>query len=166
MASPEGFIASVEMWPLNWAPRNWAVCNGMLLNVRDFEALFSLLGTTYGGDGYTTFGVPDMRDRIPIGAFGKRIVSQRGGHEYITLTTENLPSHTHVAAGMAQPKAFTGKGTLTSDPTNNYPGAPSTAIYGSTPNTEMGSSPITVAIQNAGEINHFRLHHLIWLLIS
>lgn len=92
----ESYIGEVRMFGGNFAPRGWALCEGQLLPISEYEALFSLLGTTYGGDGQTTFGLPDLRGRIPvhpnnttIGAGGK------GGSETVTLMTSQLPSHTH-----------------------------------------------------------------------
>lgn len=156
MASPgdTGFVASLELWPLNWAPRDWAICNGALMEIEEHTTLFALLGTTYGGNGISNFALPDMRDRVPMGAFGNRYVGQYGGYQSIRLPELYMPSHTHVATASGKQKAFTGKGTLVSDPTNNYFGAPSTAIYGSTPNTDMGDIPVTVNVEGAGGVRH------------
>ena len=108
------------MFAGNFAPRNWAFCNGQLLQVSQNDALFSLLGTTYGGDGRTTFGLPDLRGRAPIhqgtglGLTTRRIGS-KGGAEIVTLTTAHLPSHAHDDANLRA----TGNPADTSDPTNN-----------------------------------------------
>lgn len=88
------------MFAGNFAPRGWALCDGQLLAVSQNDALFSLLGTIYGGDGRTTFGLPDLRGRIPIHAgTGPGLSPQRqgarGGEESVTLTVNQLPSHTH-----------------------------------------------------------------------
>jgi microcystin-dependent protein len=102
MADP--FIGEITMFGGNFAPRNWAFCDGQLLSIAQNQALFALLGTTYGGDGRTTFGLPDLRGRIPIhvgsgpGLSG-RSWGQRGGQETVTLATQQLPSHQHIQQG-------------------------------------------------------------------
>lgn len=88
------------MFAGNFAPRGWAFCDGQLLAVSQNDALFSLLGTIYGGDGRTTFGLPDLRGRIPIHAghgpgLSERRLGAKGGAEKVTLTVNQLPSHTH-----------------------------------------------------------------------
>jgi len=94
------FIGEIKMFAGNFAPRSWALCDGQLLSVSQNEALFSLLGTIYGGDGRTTFGLPDMRGRIPVhqgqgpGLTDRRIGSHFGT-EQETLTEAQLPSHNH-----------------------------------------------------------------------
>lgn len=96
----EPFVGEIRMFAGNFAPRGWAFCDGQLLAVSQNDALFSLLGTIYGGDGRTTFGLPDMRGRLPIhqgtgpGLSARRLGS-RGGAEHETLTTNQLASHTH-----------------------------------------------------------------------
>lgn len=100
MASAEPFIASVNIFAGNFAPINWAFCAGQLVSISQNSALFSLIGTTFGGDGVTTFGLPDLRGRTPVGVGnGSGIASvvwgQQGGLESVTLTTLNLPSHNH-----------------------------------------------------------------------
>jgi len=96
----EPFVGEIRMFAGNFAPRGWAFCDGQLLAVSQNDALFSLLGTIYGGDGRTTFGLPDMRGRIPIHAgagpgLSDRRLGAKGGDENVTLTTNQLPSHTH-----------------------------------------------------------------------
>ena len=99
----EPFIGQVTYFAGNFAPRGWAFCDGQLLAVSQNDALFSLLGTIYGGDGRTTFGLPDMRGRILIhegngpGLSNYRLGS-KGGAENVTLTTLEMPIHSHVAA--------------------------------------------------------------------
>ena len=96
----EPFIGEIRMFAGNFAPRGWAFCDGQLLAVSQNDALFSLLGTIYGGDGRTTFGLPDMRGRIPVHAgsgpgLSPRRLGAKGGAENVTLTVNQLPSHTH-----------------------------------------------------------------------
>ena len=96
----EPFIGEIRMFAGTFAPRNWAYCDGTLLQVSQYDALFSLLGTIYGGDGRTTFGLPDLRGRIPIHAgsgpgLTTRSLGAKSGAETETLTANQLPSHTH-----------------------------------------------------------------------
>ena len=96
----EPFVGEIRMFAGNFAPRGWAFCDGQLLAVSQNDALFSLLGTIYGGDGRTTFGLPDMRGRIPIHAgsgpgLSPRRLGAKAGAENVTLTVNQLPSHTH-----------------------------------------------------------------------
>ncbi|MGD2115233.1 MAG: tail fiber protein [Acidobacteriota bacterium] len=96
----EPFVGEIRMFAGNFAPRGWAFCDGQLLAVSQNDALFSLLGTIYGGDGRTTFGLPDLRGRIPIHAghgpgLSERRLGAKGGAEKVTLTVNQLPSHTH-----------------------------------------------------------------------
>lgn len=96
----EPFVGEIRMFAGNFAPRGWAFCDGQLLAVSQNDALFSLLGTIYGGDGKTTFGLPDMRGRIPIHAghgpgLSPRRLGAKGGAEKVTLTVNQLPSHGH-----------------------------------------------------------------------
>ena len=101
-SAAEPFIAQITMFGGNFAPRNWAFCNGQLLPINQNQALFALLGTTYGGDGRTTFGLPDLRGRVPMhpgngpGLSSYRL-GQKGGIEQVNLTTNQIPSHTHAA---------------------------------------------------------------------
>lgn len=100
----EPFLGEIRMFAGNFAPRSWAFCDGQLLAVGGNDALFSLLGTIYGGDGRTTFGLPDMRGRLPIHAgsgpgLTTRNLGARSGAETQTLTTNELPSHTHAWQG-------------------------------------------------------------------
>ncbi len=114
----EPFVGEIRMFAGNFAPRSWAFCDGQLLAVSQNDELFSLLGTIYGGDGRTTFGLPDMRGRIPLHAgtgsgLNNRRLGSRGGIENVTLTTNQIPSHTHVFNGMNTPATETAPGSAT-----------------------------------------------------
>lgn len=96
----EPFVGQIMMFAGNFAPRGWAYCDGQLLAVSQNDALFSLLGTIYGGDGRTTFGLPDLRGRIPLHqgtgpGLSLRRLGSKSGEEKVTLTTNQLASHTH-----------------------------------------------------------------------
>ncbi len=101
------FVGQIMPVGFNFAPRGWALCNGQLLPIAQNQALFSLLGTTYGGNGQSTFALPDLQARIPIHqgqgpGLSYRNLGQQGGTDSVTLTAANLPSHTHTAVGAAQ----------------------------------------------------------------
>ena len=96
----EAFIGEIKMFGFNFAPRSWALCEGQLLAISQNTALFSLLGTTYGGDGRTTFGLPDLQGRFPMGqgsgtGLPLRRTGDRFGRDRITLTDAQMPTHTH-----------------------------------------------------------------------
>jgi len=99
----EPFLAMIVGFGGNFAPRGWALCEGQILPIAQNQALFSLLGTTYGGDGRTSFSLPDLRGRIPMQAGtgpGLQTIrlGEKGGNQTTTLTLQNMPSHNHVAA--------------------------------------------------------------------
>jgi microcystin-dependent protein len=86
----------------NFAPVGWLMCNGQLLPIANYDALYSLLGTTYGGDGQTTFALPDLRGRMPIHAGPSNQLGSGGGTETVTLVAANLPAHTHVVSAYSK----------------------------------------------------------------
>lgn len=107
------FIGEIKLFGGNFAPRGFANCDGQLVSIAQNTALFALLGTTYGGDGQTTFGLPDMRGRIPIHQGNTNPIGAVGGNESVTLLTTQIPPHTHdLRAGAG--------GTKTSSPTNAF----------------------------------------------
>ena len=93
MANP--FVGEIKVFAGNFAPQNWALCNGQLLSVAQNTALFSLIGTYYGGNGTTTFALPDLRGRAVVHQGGSAVIGQQAGAETVTLITTNLPSHSH-----------------------------------------------------------------------
>lgn len=111
------FVGQITMGGWSFAPRGWALCDGQLLSVSQNDALFSLLGTFYGGDGRTTFGLPDMRGRLPMhqgsgAGLTPRQIGQKFGSETATVSSAQLPSHTHSLQGRNAAAA-------TRDPANN-----------------------------------------------
>ena len=107
----EPYLAEIRIMSFNFAPRGWAQCNGQLLPIAQNQALFSLLGTTYGGDGRVNFALPELRGRAPIHVdfqSGSQFpLGGRSGAETVTLTTAELPSHTHQLNGSNQPETQT-----------------------------------------------------------
>ena len=97
----EPFLGEMRTVPYIFAPRGWAFCQGQLLPIAQNTALFSLLGTQYGGDGRTTFALPDLRGRIALGANGPHPQGQAGGEATVALSAAQMPSHTHAALGAA-----------------------------------------------------------------
>jgi microcystin-dependent protein len=95
MAEP--FLAEIRLMSFNFAPKGWAMCNGQLLPINQNQALFSLLGTTFGGDGRVNFALPDLRSRAPIHVGSGHTLGERGGEQAHTLTAAELPTHTHAA---------------------------------------------------------------------
>lgn len=93
MAQP--YVGEIRMFAGNFAPAGWMFCEGQLLPISENETLFQLIGTTYGGDGESTFGLPDLRGRIPIHQGNGFILAETGGAEEITLTVNQIPAHAH-----------------------------------------------------------------------
>ena len=98
----DSFLGQITLFAGNFPPRFWAFCNGQLLPIAQNQALFSILGTTYGGNGVVTFALPDLRGRVPISAgqgpgLTDYLLGQSGGQENVTLLSSNIPSHTHAA---------------------------------------------------------------------
>jgi microcystin-dependent protein len=94
MAEP--FLSEIRIMSFGYAPRGWAMCNGQLLPINQNQALFSLLGTTFGGDGRVNFALPDLRGRIPIHVGSGHTLGERGGEQAHTLSISELPEHVHV----------------------------------------------------------------------
>ncbi|RJX39229.1 phage tail protein [Paenibacillus pinisoli] len=95
------YVGEIRMFAGNYAPQGWALCNGQLLSISQHEVLYVLLGTTYGGDGRTTFALPDLRGRVPIHNNNTIPLGSLGGSEKVTLTSQQLPAHTHMASATA-----------------------------------------------------------------
>ncbi len=92
----EPFLGEIRMMSFNFPPRGWALCNGQVLPINQNQALFSLLGTTYGGNGQTTFGLPDLQGSAPLHAGNGHTLGERGGEQSHTLSITELPMHTHI----------------------------------------------------------------------
>jgi microcystin-dependent protein len=97
MAEP--FLSEIRIMSFGFAPRGWALCDGQLLPINQNQALFSLLGTTFGGDGRVNFALPDLRSRTPIHVGAGHTLGERGGEQAHTLSSAEIPTHTHVLAG-------------------------------------------------------------------
>jgi len=91
----EPFVGEIKLFPYNRVPNGWMACEGQLLSINQNQALYSILGNTYGGDGRTTFGLPDLRGRVPIHASNSIPFGASGGEENHTLTVNEMPQHTH-----------------------------------------------------------------------
>ena len=144
------FIGSIVLFAGNFAPRGWALCQGQLLSISQNTALFSILGTTYGGNGQTTFALPDLRGRVPVGT-GQGLgmqpyeLGEVAGSQTVTLTTQQMPQHNHfvqVAGGNAD----------TATATNNYL-ATANANYGGDPVTINTYNGTQTATLNPGSIS-------------
>jgi microcystin-dependent protein len=160
MAEP--FIGQIILVPYNFAPRGWAFCNGQLLSIAQNTALFSLLGTNYGGNGQTTFGLPDLRGRVPVSSgqgpgLSSYDLGQVAGQEATTLLITQLPAHTHPAAigtlaGALNATAATGN---TRNPTNAALATEAsgvTAIYNNAGGPPVGMASGIVALTGAPQI--------------
>ena len=156
----EAFISTILIWPPNFAPNGWALCAGQLMSISQNTALFSLLGTTYGGDGITTFGLPNLQGRVPVGAgqgpgLSPYNLGDNGGVESVTLGINTIPQHSHSATqnlAVSLP-AVTTTGTTNQPSPSVAPAAPTDAarnpvnIYSNaTPNQNLGKPSISGTI--------------------
>ena len=145
----EPFVGQILFFPFNFPPRGFAFCQGQLLPISQNTALFSLLGTTYGGDGITTFGLPDLRGRLPIGqgqgpGLSSYVVGQEAGTESVTLTVSQMPAHNHLLF------ATTATGSQP-HPTNTS--FPATLIGTGTLYAIPGTNPLLQGAMNANSVS-------------
>jgi microcystin-dependent protein len=145
------FVGQIILVGFNFAPAGWLTCDGRLVPISEYETLFQLIGTTYGGDGEETFRLPDLQGRVPMGmgmgpGLSTRAIGEQGGSEELTLTTNQLPSHTHaidIANVVAAIACRTGAGNSVS-PGGNIPAGEAAGVtmtYSSQPaDTNMGAA--------------------------
>jgi microcystin-dependent protein len=143
MAQP--YVGEIRMFAGNFAPAGWMFCEGQLLPISEYETLFNLIGTTYGGDGQSTFALPDLRGRLPIHFGNGFTLAETGGAEEITLTVAQIPAHSHPFLGTSSLASATGPGgnvlaesTLL---TMFQSGAPTIAMAAGTTSSIGGSQP-------------------------
>ena len=147
MATP--FLAQITLFGSNFAPRGWAFCQGQILSIAQNTALFSLLGTTYGGNGQTTFALPDFRGRVPIQqgqgpGLSPYSLGQQGGTETVTLLTTQMPAHTHVMVT----NASTNEATDT-EPTGQFLATGN--YYTNTSNVQMNANAVQAGIAGGSQ---------------
>jgi microcystin-dependent protein len=140
----EFFIGEVRVFPFNFAPRSWAMCNGQLLPIAQNQALFSLLGTQYGGDGRTTFALPDLRGRLAVNRGSGFVQGQSGGEESHTLLQSEMPQHVHAMTGRSVSANV-------SAPTNNsLPAVPSASVGAVYATGAPGGTLAPASVSNVG----------------
>jgi microcystin-dependent protein len=142
MAEP--FLSEIRMMSFGYAPKGWAMCNGQFLPINQNQALFSLLGTTFGGDGRVTFALPDLRGQTPIHVGSGHTLGEKGGAQAVTLSISQMPTHVHMASGVNLTAA-------TADPSNALLSQPSQAlgtVYLSPPTALGGMNP--QSLRNTG----------------
>lgn len=149
MAQP--FIGEIRMFGGSFAPAGWAFCNGQLLSIAENDALFVLLGTTYGGDGQETFALPNLQSRIPLhmgqgSGLSSYTIGEQGGVEQVTLTTNQIPIHTH------PPLASSAGGS--DSPSNNYWGSSSLGKPYVAPPASVPMNPATMGPPVGGSQPH------------
>jgi microcystin-dependent protein len=147
----EGTIGEIRMFAGTFAPRTWAFCNNQLISIAQNTALFSILGTTYGGNGQTTFALPDFRGRVAVGTgqgpgLSNVQLGEISGSPTVTLLTTNMPSHNHPLTGTVSPTANNDSGGLTDSPGNARLGAGTFFTPASDAVVNMAPAASTLAI--------------------
>jgi len=143
MAQP--YVGEIRMFAGNFAPAGWMFCEGQLLPISEYETLFNLIGTTYGGDGQSTFALPDLRGRLPLHQGNGFILAETGGAEEITLTVSQIPAHSHpMLAAAIVPN--------NSNPGGGFTAQPTASIYNN------GTSPVNMSAAAIGSTGGSQPH--------
>jgi microcystin-dependent protein len=149
----EPYYAQVTIFAGTFPPKNWAFCNGQIMVISQNTALFSLLGTTYGGDGRVTFALPDLRGRVAIhdGGTPELSLGAMGGQESVTLTVNQMPAHNHAIINAAGAPAASSTAGNSADPANHVPANIGTNVYNVSGGTDKaGSSTMSVTLPPTG----------------
>jgi microcystin-dependent protein len=133
MAEP--FLSEIRIMSFGFAPKGWALCNGQLMPINQNQALFSLLGTTFGGDGRVNFALPDLRGRVPIHVGSGHTLGERGGEQAHTLSIAELPTHTHVLSDA-------NSNSDSNDPSNRYLGNAAALYHAATSLTTLNPGTV------------------------
>lgn len=133
MSSP--YLAEIRIVSFGFAPKGWALCNGQLLPINQNQALFALLGTTYGGDGRVTFALPNLQGRVPFHAGNSLVLGESAGETSHTLTLQELPAHTHPMFATSAPGSQ-------ADPAGNLWAGGNQPAYTSSPGTAMNPASV------------------------
>ena len=157
-AQVEPYLGQVDIVAFNFPPKGWAFCNGQLLAINQNQALFSLLGTFYGGDGIRTFALPDLRGRIAIGmgqgpGLANYTVGEVGGEEYVTLNVTQMPAHTHVPMGTTSAANALGPGGAEWAATTTY-------LYSSSATPSSAMNPAAIGTAGGGQPHENRAPYL------
>jgi microcystin-dependent protein len=146
MGSP--YIGEIRMFGGNFNPSGWSFCDGSLMAIAENDTLFNLIGTTYGGDGQTTFALPDLRGRVPMHVGSGAPLAQTGGTETVTLTTQQIPSHNHNALATATGSVLSPSGAIPAVALSSEQGlqvygptTPTTALVGTSIQNDGGNQP-------------------------
>lgn len=148
-----GFIGEIRLFAGNFAPAGWAFCDGSLMNISENDTLFSLIGTTYGGDGVNTFALPDLQGRVPIHPWHENqtdhLTGEKGGAETVQLIADNLPAHHHIVSGPVYiPSMGANPGKLL-PATGNYPAITAgNQVYSTVKHTTSRLAPLQVTPSN------------------
>jgi len=146
----DAYIGDIRLFAGSFAPVGWILCNGTLLSISEYDTVFAIIGTTYGGDGVTTFAVPDLRGRLPVGqgngpGLTPRVLGQAFGSESVTLLTTQIPSHTHALV------ASTAAATASSPATGVFAQNGADSFYTTVPTTNPQPQTFNAAsVQSAG----------------
>jgi microcystin-dependent protein len=141
MASP--YIGEIRMFGGNFAPLGWAPCQGQLMAISENDALYNLIGTTYGGDGQQTFALPNLQSRLPVHVGSGYVLGQTGGEESVTLTTSQIAQHNHLVQTSLSGSSNNPAGNVLAD--EGGTGSSQVSLYSSTASSPQTISPNTVA---------------------
>jgi microcystin-dependent protein len=157
----DDYLAEIRLFAGNFAPLNWAFCNGATLAIAEYDTLFALIGTTYGGDGVTTFKLPDLQGRVPVGTgqglgLAPIVLGETGGAETVTMTINQMPQHTHVISGSASIPAYSGLGDSGS-PTDTVLAGLDAAYSTIAADTTLKPESTSISVSTAGASNPFSI---------
>lgn len=153
------YVGELRIFAGNFAPQGWLMCDGQVVSISDYDTLFNLLGTTYGGDGQSTFGIPDLRGRVPVhqgsGPGQNYVMGQTGGLETVTLTSPQMAQHTHSLVSTSTPATLPKPSNQTIFADMGPPGANlnAYAAYAGTSQVTLAGASVSVAGGNQSHEN-------------